>query len=290
MILSIGGCIWFIVNSFLQFFSYSIVTTIQVQKVESLTFPAMTFCGFTNVINGSTHFEKKSILSCEFDYKKCEDLFENVTVYASGGFRKCIRFNGKKIGSNKSLLKTQKYGYHYGLRINLFLQKDQIAFLNIGDNYDMPVDGNFINYLRSNVQTDLILKKTVNTNLDYPFNDCVKQGDTHSTDLYRETLESGYNYRRLNCESLCFYKHYTTHCNCSLPEFEQSSGNQPCIGFGDCYSNFRKDFHYKDKCAGCLIECDSVSFEAKTIYTQIGAIDRIYLERLVKEKLNMTNF
>ena len=292
ILISIGGCFSFIVNSFTQYFSYPIVTTIKVQKVDSLTYPAMTFCGFDNIKNGSTNFNTSSILSCQFGQKYCIDKFESVIIYASGSFRECVRLNGNK---SKELLETSNDGYHYGLKINLFLRKEQIAFLNIADNNDIPVDGNFLNYLHPGQQTDVIIKKNNITNLGYPYSDCVKQGGNHDTDLYRETLESDFNYRRQNCGSLCFYKKYIEDCNCSLPNStflpntRFNAGLQPCIRFGQCFKDFSKNFSSHEDCSGCPSECDSVTFETKTEYTQIYEVDESFIQERVNDKFSLDN-
>ncbi len=76
----------------------------------------------------------------------------------------------------------------------MFLHKHQIALITIGDNFDIPVDGTFITNLKSGFQTDLTLKKMYSTNLGYPYNKCVKQGEAYNTELYKNVFDTYHTY------------------------------------------------------------------------------------------------
>ena len=205
----------FIINSLSSYFSYDIVSNTRIIYKNKLVFPSLTLC---RVYNGSAIFDNANVINCTFNLKSCDHLIDTLIVNARGGYRKCMRFNGQKLISSEKTLETKTFGYHFGLRLSFIHDKGQETFINVGDNFDLPVDGEFYNYLDAGKRNEIILEKYVNTNLGYPFSNCIAKEDNIDSELYKETIDLENNYRNTNCESLCFYKHYTNYCNCSLPD------------------------------------------------------------------------
>ena len=202
-------------QSLSAFLEYNVVTINFIKYENNLQFPSLTLC---RVYNGSAIFDNANVINCTFNLKSCDHLIDTLIVNAREGYRKCMRFNGKKKSSSKIITTSARFGYRFGLRLSFIHEKGQRTFAYIGDNFDLPVDGEFYNYLDAGKRNEIILEKYVNTNLGYPFSNCIAKEDNIDSELYKETIDLENNYRKTNCESLCFYKHYTNYCNCSLPD------------------------------------------------------------------------
>ena len=93
--------------------------------------------------------------------------------------------------------------------------------------------------------------------LNYP--SLLKSGETFDSDLFRETIRSGYEYRQVNCYDLCLQKQYIAKCR----DLVNVAYNN------DCYTNLTANFNFKGLCEQyCPLECDSVS-----IQTSIQTLD-----------------
>ena len=250
---SIFGCLAFIRSSVLQFIHYDVVTTIKIRGLSQLIFPSVTLC---RSYNNTNIFDAKQIISCYFaGEESCFENFEKIIIYASGSYRSCLRFNGKRNSSNKKVFFSQNFGYHFGLKISLHLPVEQATYMNIADNRVAPVDGSFLTFLSGGSTTEISMKKAVQSALGPPYSDCV-----NSNKLIIKSINSGYIYQKANCQNDCFYRHYTKVCNCSLPGLNEVNHVEPCVKYSNCYLEHFKNFDYEAKCAECPIECEKIAF------------------------------
>ena len=131
-------------QSLSAFLEYNVVTINFIKYENNLQFPSLTLC---RVYNGSAIFDNANVINCTFNLKSCDHLIDTLIVNARGGYRKCMRFNGKKKSSSKIITTSARFGYRFGLRLSFIHEKGQRTFAYIGDNFDLPVDGEFYNYL-----------------------------------------------------------------------------------------------------------------------------------------------
>jgi len=122
IVLAVIFCVIYIVNSFIDYFSYDVISNLRFRYTDDMNFPAVIFCGVS-----SEYPIHEGIFKCTFNNYNCQDL-EKVIVLGSGLSEDsyCIRFNGKIKSSNKMIFKANKIGiFDYGLKIS-FLIPDEV--------------------------------------------------------------------------------------------------------------------------------------------------------------------
>lgn len=259
MLTSVSFCFYFICNVILQFLSYDVVTSIRVIRSDEIDFPAVIFCEDSNDINFDEHLR---ILDCTYHKIPCDfwEIFEKVTILYWGTYTTCLRFNVKKLNSNVTIYTADRPGWEYCLYMVLSFPKHLDYY--IGDNTYEPVFSNIKGVINPGILTDLVLSKTVQRTLGPPYNKCLKEGQTFDSDLFRETIQSGYTYRQVNCYDRCLSKIYIEKCN---PMKNKHSN--------ECYNNLTAYFDFKKLCSVyCPIECDSVTFTADTMTLDFNSI------------------
>jgi len=117
ILISFGLCIFYIVGSLVEFFSYSVVSSIRVFYKNEIIFPAFIICSWF-----SQFPIDQAILSCKFDNQDCPVAsYEKIPVIGFGltDKRYCIRFNGKLTSSDETDSENR-----------LFIQKRNNVFSN----------------------------------------------------------------------------------------------------------------------------------------------------------------
>lgn len=259
------GCIGFIRSSVSQFLEYEVVTTIKINALRKLTFPSVTFCGS---INSTNRFDVKQIINCYFaGEESCFENFEQVIIYASGSYKYCSRFNGKKYSSNSRIFVSQNFGYRFGLNISLYLPAIQTTYINIADNQVEAVDGQFLTYLTGGSTSEISMNKVVQIALGHPYGNCIMRSELadfakkHNNSIdFQRTANSDYTYLRANCRNYCFNRLYANECNCSLPGMNDLAGVKPCIKYSDCFNKYLQSFDYDVSCH-CPTECEKNGFK-----------------------------
>lgn len=161
-----------------EYLNYEIITSIEQIYEHPLKFPTFTFCS-----NGYD-FENKSlneiIARCDFNQdSSCKENANNYfEIFSKIDFGVCFRFNsGKNLsGDSILLLYSTTGGRDDSFRLTLNAKSE--IFLWIHDSESPPKfesgfnHGSFF-YLSPKSYTQLIIDKTLETRLDYPYNDCV---------------------------------------------------------------------------------------------------------------------
>lgn len=121
IILSVGGCAFFVTESINSFLDFNYFTLGKVVTVPYMDFPAVTICSSQYT---DTALEIK-MYNCVFENQECNYTdFNKVTVFDP--FYKiqtyCYTFNsGRNIHNEKiELKKAYKSGYNSGLKLNLY--------------------------------------------------------------------------------------------------------------------------------------------------------------------------
>ena len=116
---SFASCSFFMLTSLEQFLAFDIVTNIRVKKVAEIDFPALTFCEHTKDL----YFDILDNLVFDFIFGdqsyNPQEVFEVTEILIFGTLKKCLKFNGRKLVSDKKVLVTTKYGADFGLRMIL---------------------------------------------------------------------------------------------------------------------------------------------------------------------------
>jgi len=248
ILVSVCFCTFFILTSLQQFLGFDVVTNIRVVKVAEIDFPAITFCEHTNNMN----FDN-SLYKCTFNGQEYspQAVFERIEMLYFGGIKKCLRVNGRKINDlNKKLFKSNRYGGDNGL--NVVMGFPSHVHYYIGDNSYDPGYYSLVGLTNPGKTTDLIISKTTQTRLGPPYNQCLKDGNTFDSDLFRETAAKDYTYRQVNCFDLCFRQYYIKACSSTEGVYTE------------CYLNFTQNFDNNKICSEfCPLECDLVKFDVE---------------------------
>ena len=128
----------------------------------------------------------------------------NVTNARRGDSYNCYKFNG---GNKNSVLTSTKFGKYTGLTLNLTLSKNDIMFYYIGANRVKPVFSEFTNFLQTGKSVFIGMKKTVDSKLPHPYNDCEQDINKATSFLVRRILEQNITYRKVNCYDLCIQEY-----------------------------------------------------------------------------------
>ena len=246
ILVSIALTIYYIINTLTKYFSYDIVASIKVFRPKEIDFPAVTFCEDSENFD----FDKDlKALDCSYHKKPCEffDIFEKVTMVYWGALTTCLRFNTRMLNSTIPVKNTERPGWEFSLYLVLYFPKHLDFY--IGHNTYEPTFMNIAGVINPGVLTNVILSKTIQNNLGKPFNECLKSGESFDSDLFRETISSGFEYRQVNCFDLCLQKKYVNEClNLANATFNNEG-----------FTNVSAAFDFKGLCeVYCPVECDSV--------------------------------
>ena len=160
-----------------------------------------------------------------------------------GDYYNCYKFNA---GNKDSVLTSTKFGKYTGLTLNLTLSKSEIMFYYIGDSQVRPVFSEFTNFLQTGKTVYVGIKKTVDTKLPEPYNQCIQSNsiNTETSNLVKQVLEQNITYRKINCYDLCIQE-YALGKNVSLDRVYREG-----------------KFSYEDECSGrCPSECTSSIYD-----------------------------
>jgi len=118
----------------------------------------------------------------------------------------CYVLNGGRNSSGHSseIKSTRTTGPYSGFELIFFLPKDHFFYYYVNDGFVKPTISEITNSISSSTVNFLTLEKTVETKLEYPFNNCWDRNNLPDTPLVRQLSEANITYRQLNCFELCF--------------------------------------------------------------------------------------
>lgn len=247
-----------------------VVTQIKEIDVETLTFPAVTFCLLTVSNNLQVNsIELEGVLTeCYFESRthKCTLAdFETIQIYMrfAGKLLSCSKYNG---GSNGARILTSSHvGTDTGLNVRFDLLADGYLFYHVGDSNVKPIGAELDNIIQliDSKYIGVQMKKTFYNKLPKPYSNCTESITAQSSFLASEFFEQNITYRQKHCFEICyarFLNEYAQSRNISLEE-----------------AAYELSFSYKKNCSEfCPLECSSNSYELHVVELSI-AIDSIYI-------------
>ncbi len=209
---SVGFTAYLLYGQVLDYFNYSVVTSINIIYESPTLFPTITFYN----LNRPQLSLKEMLIKCNFNENVCDDtyfdrIYDPPYVY--------FQFNGAKNQSNKTLKKSTHQGKVYGLNLMLFggmidnytWEKNHFSegFRLIVSNASLDPDGLNLGIsdrgidLPLGFETNVAVKRVFDSKLEYPYNDCYKnlnQMDSFDSDLFRSILNStDFTYHQMDC-------------------------------------------------------------------------------------------
>ena len=221
------------------------------------------------------------ILTCYFNNLPCNES-DFVWLY-NYDYTSCYTFNSgfDRYGNKVPTKQINEAGSDGGLKLELFLGDDQYQnqyILNSGarvvvhNQTTTPIIISEGIDVATGFQTNLGVKRSFLSKLDYPYSDCVKnvQSPSGYNSFYFKAIFNILNmtiYRQKICVRLCLQDYVKSHCNCtdaSLPNiFQNKSGICNTLSLLSCATAARVQYFndpVASACEDCPLECDSVNY------------------------------
>jgi hypothetical protein len=284
--------IYLIIQSFINYFYFDVVTSIKVFKETPTEFPAITFYILRNKkVNISLNY---LIHICEFNNFEC-----NIS--------KDIRINKDKFGFISYTFKSQLTyfgGSYYSLRIGVNLANISFDKTNTLDglriiihnktsdpNYYLGISQNGFN-LASGFNYEISVNRIFSYKLGLPYNNClkdVKSIDSFDSVLYRYIIQStNYSYKQTDCLNYCAGRELYNYLNMTnkIERWENIIAKYPqhFITMKMVYLDMLKKGIY-ETCFDCPEECDSIQYDIShsfaKILTQNELFNNVQIENYV---------
>jgi len=255
-----------------------------------MTLPAFTVCflslSLKSISNNATLNE--SLYNCSISGTVCDSndfyTFESRASY-NNAIITCYVLNGGKNSTRHSseIKSTKTKGPLSGFLLQFFLPKDHSIIYYINDAYVKPTTSEIIKFLAPGTSNVIILDKTVETKLEYPFNNCWNLDNMPDTPLVRQLSAANITYRQVNCFELCFQNFVQ---NYSLDH--KISENEAIL------KTEVKNFDTEKKCKNlCPLECESTQYKISESMFTLGDLSSIeeYSSKyipFIEKKLNIT--
>lgn len=156
----------------------------------------------------------------------------------------CHKFNGGKnaFGHETHLFSSRQFGKYSGLTIVANMSKNSFLFYYVGENRVQPTYSEMTMFIQPDKVVFVGIKKTVDTKLPEPYNNCEGNINSETSHLVMKVLEQNITYRRVNCYDLCL----------------QEYASKRNISTVDAYNGF----NFIVECSRlCPAECSSHKFE-----------------------------
>ncbi len=286
---SVGFTAYLLYGQVLDYFNYSVVTSINIIYESPTLFPTITFYN----LNRPQLSLKEMLIKCNFNENVCDDtyfdrIYDPPYVY--------FQFNGAKNQSNKTLKKSTHQGKVYGLNLMLFggmidnytWEKNHfsegfrliVSNASLDPGLNLGISDRGID-LPLGFETNVAVKRVFDSKLEYPYNDCYKnlnQMDSFDSDLFRSILNStDFTYRQMDCFDYCLGQEIIKKCpeetSTKSKNFKQIKPVYLLANkiSGGCvektYYNLTNQNLYSLCRPVCPMECDSISYELSTSFS-----------------------
>ncbi len=146
---------------------------------------------------------EETLLHCSIDGIECENYFYSFETRLSYGndIIQCHVFDGGRNSSGHptKIKSSRTTGPSSGFFLQFYLPKNHFFFCYINDAYLKPTTAEINKYFTRGTFIDFILDKTVETKLEFPFNNCSNRINLPDTPLIRQLSVANITYRQVNC-------------------------------------------------------------------------------------------
>jgi hypothetical protein len=277
-LLSSSVGIYLVIESFINYFSFDVVTSIKVIKEIPTEFPAITFFILrNNRVNISLN---NLIVECTFNKFSCnipKDIrinkdkfgyisytFKSQPTYLSGSY------NSMKLGVNLENISFDKTNPLDGLRVIIHNKTDD-------PNYYIGNSENGFN-VAPGFYFEILVNRIFTYKLGLPYNNClkdVKSIDSFHSDLYRYIIQStNYSYRQADCINYCAGQKIYNYLNITnkIDRWENIIAKYPqyyeTIAQMIYLEALKKGIY--ESCLNCPEECDSIQYDISHSFTKFS--------------------
>jgi len=209
-----SGCIQNIFENMSDYYQYTVITKIEYVNEYPMELPAITLClAYLGSISISTNATlEESLVGCKISGTVCDikDFysFETRTSYRNDIIQCHVLNGGRNSSGHPNKIKsTRTTGFTSGYSLQFYLPKDHFIFHYINDAYVKPTTYEINKYFSRGIAYDFVLEKTVETKLEFPFNNCWERINLPDTPLVKQLSAANITYRQVNCFELCFQKY-----------------------------------------------------------------------------------
>jgi len=253
-----------------------------------MTLPALTVC-LASLLSYSTNATlDESLLKCSISGTECDTKdfysFEARTSYNNDIITCHVLNGGRNSTGHPNEIKSSSTSDPYsGFLFNFYLPKYHYLFYYINDAYTEPTSSENIKFILPGTMNNFILEKTVETKLEYPFNNCWERVNLPDTPLVRQLSAANITYRQVNCFEICYQKYvqnYALEHRISENEAREREGV--------------KNYDTEKNCKLlCPLECESTQYkilESVFSFADFSDISEYSLQFIpvIEEKLNLT--
>jgi len=253
-----------------------------------MTLPALTLCLVSLKANFTKATLNESLYNCSISGTECDSKdfysFKTRSSY-NNAFITCYVLNGGRnsTGHPSEIKSTKTTRYFSGILFELYLPKDHSIDYYINDAYVKPTKSEKMKFLLPGTTTDIILEKTVEKKLEYPFNSCQNRNNLPDTPLVRQLSAANITYRQVNCFELCF------------ENFVQKYALEHKIGEDEARLKAEvKNYETEKKCNHlCPLECESTQYKIQESTFSLAdfSYSELYSSKdipSIEKKLNIT--
>ena len=272
-----SACIYFSVNSILDYLQYDTITSITEMYEQESEFPTISICKGKSLPNSD--FFPLNVIECTFNAIDCKTNYKNYfETFTDHFYGNCYRFNsGKNFFNQKTtILKSSVPGNKFGLNLELTLttptsfNNELVVHLHNKSTpaYELYYEEHFIG---SGVYNYFPIEKTITKNLGPPYGNCA---NVDSFDLNRTIIEfiqkNGRSYTKRECYMLCGNLYYVESSNCGcgfgldLDQIDSRCFFTLNLTLKACSQKFVESFlEVSNKCEKfCPVECETTTFKS----------------------------
>jgi hypothetical protein len=267
-LLSSSAGIYLVIESFVNYFSFEVVTSIKVFKEIPTEFPTITFFILKN--NRANISLSNLIVECTFNTFRCK-IPKDIRINKDNDgnisytFKSQLSYQGGFLNSLQIILNLANISFDQtneldGLRVIIHNKTDDPNYYNgYSDNGFNIAPGFFY---------EISVKRIFSYKLGLPYNNClkdVKSIDSFDSDLYRYMIKStNYSYRQTDCLNYCAGRELYNYLNITnkIDRWESIVAEYPKYGetMQMVYLDMLKKGIY-ETCSNCPEECDSIKYE-----------------------------
>jgi len=285
-----SGCIQNSLENMIDYYQYTVITKIENINENPMKLPAVTLCYANLYPSLSTNATlDESLFNCTVNGIECDHKdfysFKTRLSITNQDILTCYVLNGGRNSSGHSseIKSTRNTGTYFGLQLIFFLPANHYFFYSIDDANVKPTESEIIKTIYSSSSNIFILDKTVESKLEYPFNNCWERNNLPDTPLVRQLSADNITYRQVNCFELCFQNFVQNYA------WEQGISEDDARG-KDEVKNYDEE---KDCDHLCPLECESTQYKIFESKSQLAATTDIekYSKELIpkiEKKLNIT--
>ncbi len=270
-----------------DFYQYTVITKIESVNENPMTLPAVTLCLATYPSYTTNATLSEALFECKIGETTCDfkDFYSfRIRSSFSNNITTCYVLNRGRNSSGHSIeIKSiRTTGPNSGFLLRFYLPTEHFLFYYINDPYVEPSSNEIEKFLLPGSFISLKLEKSVETKLEFPFNNCRERMNLPETPLVRQLSEANITYRQVNCLELCvqnFVQHYA-----------REQGISEVEARGKKLKNYDKD---QDCNHLCPLECESTQYrisESKFYINDFSCAKEYGLRYIpeIKNKMNVT--